>query len=595
MLEFHPLANLFPLIEGRDFEELVADVKANRLREPIMMYEGKILDGRNRYRAGRESGLIDDEDEVIGAHFVAFDTRLQGDPLTWVLSKNLHRRHLSENQRVMIAAEIAQMKQGRPSEWNRGPVEDGKPANRPDLSQGEAAELLNVSERSVRRGRVVVERGVDELKDAVKADRVSVSAAAEVARLPEAEQLEIIRSVKPELVAQVAKDRQRVGAGGRATMQSRVEPPDSLDYFPTPPWATRALIEDVLPRYPIDLLAPGDLGTVWEPACGEGHMSGVLEEYAPRVIATDVFDYTVDGRSPPGWAGVLDFLDTSGFVKDLVDGEGVDWIISNPPFAEQKTLEFALRALRLARKGVALFVRQQWLDTGIERYERLFRDMPPTLYAQFVDRVNLCRGRWDPEGGTATAYCWLVWVKAMADDKLIGPPRVMWIAPGKREQRARADDVSRFTAHPVKPLLRDREAASHLVHTQEIAGASPAPATSSPGLATAEDAPPGPDGATVPAADGGEGERCGSVALPAPPTLSVDEQNHIIRAGYARTPVASIAELSAATGLKPNTVKKRAERMGLSDRENQKAAARRLIDGVNARRRAAATEGASHG
>jgi hypothetical protein len=64
--------------------------------------------------------------------------------------------------------------------------------------------------------------------------------------------------------------------GARAIMGSRVEPSDSLDYFPTPPWATRALIEKVLPQ-----VACRDTGRqiAWEPACGEGHMAEVLAEY----------------------------------------------------------------------------------------------------------------------------------------------------------------------------------------------------------------------------------------------------------------------------------------------------------------------------
>jgi ParB-like chromosome segregation protein Spo0J len=56
-LLFHPLANLFPLIEGAEFEELVADVKAHGVREPIWLLDGQILDGRNRYRAAQVASV----------------------------------------------------------------------------------------------------------------------------------------------------------------------------------------------------------------------------------------------------------------------------------------------------------------------------------------------------------------------------------------------------------------------------------------------------------------------------------------------------------------------------------------------------------
>jgi len=208
--------------------------------------------------------------------------------------------------------------------------------------------------------------------------------------------------------------------GARAVMGSRQEPDASLDYFPTPPWATRTLVEVVLPQVGINAK---QLGYVWEPACGEGHMAEVLAEYTD-VSASDVFDY--------GYGTVEDFLKS-----DL----RTEWIISNPPFGDKAT-EFISRALTLST-NVAMFLQLRYLE-GISRYEAIFQRYPPTLCAFFVERVNLCKGRWDPDGTTATAYCWLVWISGK------GPRPPFWIPPGQREALTRLYDRERFTMHPVK-------------------------------------------------------------------------------------------------------------------------------------------------
>lgn len=227
--------------------------------------------------------------------------------------------------------------------------------------------------------------------------------------------------------------RREVSTGGaRSIMASREQPVQSLDFFPTPPWATRVLIEVVLPHLGVSL----DGLTVHDPACGEGHMTGVFLEYEKigAVVGSDIKDYGRDGYAAPAFQCVDDFLNPTA-------GIDPDWIVTNPPFGD-KTLEFVLRALDVADAGVAMFVRQQWLE-GVDRYDQLFRNRPPTLYAQFAERVNLCEGRWDPFGSTATAYCWLVWVKDRT------PQAPLWIPPGMRKRFHYADDVDRFTAHPV--------------------------------------------------------------------------------------------------------------------------------------------------
>src|SRR5262249_12632675 len=108
MIEFHPLANIFPLIEGADFDALVADIKAHGLAEKIVMHKGRPLDGRNRWRALAKLGLTDEE--ILQAHTEPLED--DTDPLAFVISKNLKRRHLDESQRAMVAARLATLTHG---------------------------------------------------------------------------------------------------------------------------------------------------------------------------------------------------------------------------------------------------------------------------------------------------------------------------------------------------------------------------------------------------------------------------------------------------------------------------------------------------
>lgn len=217
-----------------------------------------------------------------------------------------------------------------------------------------------------------------------------------------------------------------VPSGGLAVMQNRRTGLDSLDLFATPPWSTRALCEHIL--------GPVSGCTVWEPAAGLGHMAEVLAEYFSLVIASDVHDY---GRGHL----IGSFVGEGADVVTLGElPEQPHWIITNPPF--NLALEFAERAINLARRGAALLVRSTWLEGG-ERYRRLFSVHPPHTVAVFSERVPMVKGRWDPTASTATAYAWIVWRKSAAKDF---QTRLVWIPPGCRTSLTRPDDVARFAA-----------------------------------------------------------------------------------------------------------------------------------------------------
>lgn len=156
-LTFHELANLFPLLEGQAYLELVEDIRANGLIEPIVLFEGAILDGRNRYRACNAAQVS-----------ARFETYTGSDPLGLVISLNLKRRHLSTSQRAMVAANMANISHG------------GQRANLPLDSVGNtaAADMLNVSERSVKTARSVRDSGEQEYIDKVTSGELTISAAA---------------------------------------------------------------------------------------------------------------------------------------------------------------------------------------------------------------------------------------------------------------------------------------------------------------------------------------------------------------------------------------------------------------------------------
>jgi ParB-like chromosome segregation protein Spo0J len=184
-LEFHPLANIFPLLEGQDFAELVADIKAHGLHEPIVVYEDKVLDGRNRLRACTAVG--------IEPTFTAYTG---DDPVAYVVSLNLRRRHLDESQRAMVAAKLATLKLGD-NQHSEGPSIEG------------ASRLLNVGHASVERAKMVQRAGAAELVHAVEQGTVSVSAAADVAMLPQQDQREIVARGEREILRAAQEIRAR--------------------------------------------------------------------------------------------------------------------------------------------------------------------------------------------------------------------------------------------------------------------------------------------------------------------------------------------------------------------------------------------------
>ena len=224
-LGVHPAAELFPLMKGPELGLLVEDIDEHGLREPVVMHMGLVLDGRNRLRAC--------EIAKVEPCFVEWEG--VGSPLAFVLSRNLHRRHLNESQRAIIAARAKEMfeeeaaerkgasqfgptpKFAGPQSPTVGGAADEKPRENTvtanwqspaRTASADAAELLNVSERSVARASRVLQSADEQVIAAVASGDVAVSDAAAVANRPKEEQrraLEATRQGRARTLRQAAE------------------------------------------------------------------------------------------------------------------------------------------------------------------------------------------------------------------------------------------------------------------------------------------------------------------------------------------------------------------------------------------------------
>jgi N6-adenosine-specific RNA methylase IME4 len=225
-LQFHKLADLFPLMEGEAFNTFAADIKARGLLQPIVVLDNKVLDGRNRYRACVKTQVA-----------VRVETYTGDDPLGFVIASNLHRRHLDESQRAMVAAKLANTAEGRPN----------KSAQNCAVSQPEAANTLHVSRRSVQHAVEVRKDGSAALVRAVERGTIPVSVAAKVAKLPKEQQREAV--LDPDrakhLVKRTARvDRERELAAATAEASRTLGVKRYGVIYADPPWRFQPYSEE---------------------------------------------------------------------------------------------------------------------------------------------------------------------------------------------------------------------------------------------------------------------------------------------------------------------------------------------------------------
>jgi hypothetical protein len=160
-LRSHPAADVFPLMGEADLAALADDIRKNGQRDAIVLLNGSILDGRNRWLAAQKLGHTPITEEWDGI----------GTPLAFVVSKNLHRRHLNLSQRAMIACEIANVKHGGDRKSDQAiqiSLDHGVTAD-------QAAKMLGVSYALVIRAKTIWQRGTEQEIEAVRSGDAKVS------------------------------------------------------------------------------------------------------------------------------------------------------------------------------------------------------------------------------------------------------------------------------------------------------------------------------------------------------------------------------------------------------------------------------------
>jgi len=175
--KFHPVAALFQLLEGAEFDDFVADIKVHGVRVPIWIYKNRIIDGRNRWLACEKLGI-----ECPTRQYTGKESELLG----LVVSMNLKRRHLSESQRAMVAAGMANFGHGGNRKSDQGL----------NIALETAAEMVNVSRASAAMAKKVRDNAEPEVVEAVKSGKLAVSAAARLADQPKDVQHRVVEKIK---------------------------------------------------------------------------------------------------------------------------------------------------------------------------------------------------------------------------------------------------------------------------------------------------------------------------------------------------------------------------------------------------------------
>lgn len=357
-----------------DLDEL-AQVIDDGLLQPIgITPDYELVFGERRLRAYRDVLGRD----TIPARIVDVKSVLMGQ-----IAENTMRKDYTPSERVAIVDALRSYKHGGDRKSDQALNRDVE-----NLTVDQAAKLAGLGGKDgYRRVKSVLNNGIPELIAAMESRKLSVAAADSISKLPPEDQKESVRRGK------IVKAR------------------DPNDFYPTPTYVTEALLQ------------VEDFGRqVWEPACGDGAISRVLDAAGYEVISSNLIDR--------GYGEVGNFLTSDRKVESIV---------TNPPF--DKDDEFVRKALESSTHKVAMLLPVTFLE-GPKRVKWL-RETPLKTVHTFASRVNLCKNGEEGRKNGRFVFAWFVWEHGHS-----GPPTISWIE-GKTEKELSAAPSSGETNFPV--------------------------------------------------------------------------------------------------------------------------------------------------
>jgi predicted HTH domain antitoxin len=218
-MKFHEYAEIYRMLSDEEISALAQDISKRGQLIPIVLYQGQILDGRNRFLACQKAGVTPEFREYTG-----------DDPIGQIAALNDHRRHDSPGERALVGARMANLRKGGAGGYKTD-LPPGQIATEPAVSIERAAELTGTSVTQIVRARDIIRKGKPEIEALTRENKVSLRVAATIASLPSDEQEALVIEGTEAMKKKAQQIRRDQESKPRLSTQSNNPPSDRLPKY----------------------------------------------------------------------------------------------------------------------------------------------------------------------------------------------------------------------------------------------------------------------------------------------------------------------------------------------------------------------------